>query len=406
MNEIAAGTILFILTVLCLSLVVLAARRFLLPQSKVNLLINDQDTLAVASGQKLLYALTGAGIPLPSACAGAGTCGLCKLVVKTGGGEVLPGEKSRLSRAEVRGNVRLACQVTIRSDLAVQVDEALLNAQTWECVVRSTRSLAPLIREIILDVPAGEKFSFRAGAFVQVTAPPYSLSFDSIELPDTHARLWERSGVRGLASSSPIEISRAYSIANASSDRDCIVLNIRLALPPPDLKDAPPGVVSAYLFGLRPGATVTVSGPYGDFAVRDTEREMVFIGGGVGMAPLRAMISDQLERAGSSRKISFWYGARSGDELFYVDEFERLQATHSNFQWTVALSEPKADEDWDGPTGFIHDVVARQYLTDHPAPEECEYYLCGPPFMIQAVVPMLEQLGVEHDCIFNDDFGG
>jgi Na+-transporting NADH:ubiquinone oxidoreductase subunit F len=405
MNAIAIGTLVFIAMVLSLSMIVLTARKFLLPSQDFSIRVNDSQSVVGHFGQKLLDALTNGGISLPSACAGAGTCGLCRVNVTAGGGEVMATERGRLSRAEIRENKRLACQVTIRSDMAVHVDDALLSVEIWQCTVRSNRSIAPLIKEVVLELPVGCELDFRAGAYVQVTVPAYKLSFTDLDLPSSYESTWERLGLRALSSKNDQPTSRAYSIANTPSERGCIVLNVRLALPPPGHPETPPGVVSSYLFGMRPGSTVNVTGPYGEFAAQQSEREMVFIGGGVGMAPLRAMIFEQLERSHSKRQISFWYGARSSDELFYMDSFARLQHQHSNFRLTVALSEPKAGDAWDGPIGFIHDVVAKQYLDQHPAPEECEYYLCGPPLMIQAVVSMLEDFGVEADSIFNDDFG-
>lgn len=405
MTTIAIGTLVFIAMVLSLSSIVLIARKLLLPSQDFSIRVNDSQSVVGHFGQKLLDALTSGGIALPSACAGAGTCGLCRVIVTAGGGEVMATERGRLSRADVRNRKRLACQVTIRADMGVHVEDALLSVEIWPCTVRSNRSLAPLIKELVLELPDGCELNFRAGAYVQVAAPAYKTSFTDIDLPSNYEATWERLGLRRLSSTSDQTISRAYSIANTPSERGCIVLNVRLALPPPGHKEAPPGVVSTYLFGMRPGATVNVAGPYGEFAARQSERDMVFIGGGVGMAPLRAMIFEQLERRHSKRQISFWYGARSRDELFYMDSFARLQDEHDNFRLTVALSEPKADDAWGGPIGFIHDVVAKQCLNQHPAPEECEYYLCGPPLMIQAVVSMLENVGVEADSIFNDDFG-
>jgi Na+-transporting NADH:ubiquinone oxidoreductase subunit F len=314
---------------------------------------------------------------------------------------------ARLTRREIAGGMRLACQVSLRNDVSTTVPDALLSAREWACTVASSRTVAPLIREIVLDLPRDEPFAFRPGAFVQVTAPPYRLAYADFDIAPEHHDAWAKMGTLGLVSESAEPVSRAYSIASTpQTGANRIVLLVRLALPPPSLPLAPPGVVSSWLFGLRAGDRVTVSGPFGTFGAQESNREMVFIGGGVGMAPLRAIIAEQLERLGTTRKISFWYGARSRVDLFYQEEFDRLQAEHMNFSWTVALSDASAGDLWDGATGFVHDVVWQRLLRDHPAPEVCEYYLCGPPMMIGAVLAMLDDAGVDPESIFNDDFGG
>ncbi len=406
MTDIVLGIAMFTLTVMVLSLAVMAARAVLAPPAIATVTINGETKLAARTQQKLLEVLHGNGILIPSACAGAGTCGLCKVAVTDGGGEVLPTERSKLDRQEIRAGIRLACQVRVRGDLAVQIPDDLLGTNVWDCTVASEKSLAPFIREVVLALPEGEDLQFRAGSFVQITAPPHKLSFADFEIPSEYEAIWRQMSLRELVSGSKAEVTRAYSIANRPEDKGRIVLNIRLALPPPSVADAPPGIVSSYLFGVRAGDTVRVTGPYGNFTAKDTGKEMVFIGGGVGMAPLRAIIFDQLQRVGTDRRMSFWYGARSKAELYYEDEFEALQKKHSNFSWTVALSDPKPEDDWNGPTGFIHNVAYHDYLKDHPAPEDCEYYLCGPPLMIRAVMKMLQDIGVERDSIFYDDFGG
>ncbi len=406
MMDIVLGTLLFTLIVVILGIVVMAARAALLPVRKVAVSINGDRSLPAWTGDKLLGALNDAGINIPSACAGAGTCGLCKVVVTDGAGDPLPTERARLSRADIREGTRLACQVTVREPIAVELPPALLDVEAFTCGVESIRSLSPLIREIVLELPQGQKFDFRAGAFVQVTAPAYRLNYADIELSDDIRAEWRRLGIDRLAARNDAPLARAYSVANTPADAGKIVLLIRLAAPPPATPDVPPGIVSSYLFGLKKGDSVEVSGPYGDFGATDTDREMVFIGGGVGMAPLRAIIHDQLERVGTSRNMSFWYGARSRGDLFYVEEFDALAEAHENFSWTSVLSDPAPNDDWDGAIGFVHAVAFERYLKDHPAPESCEYYLCGPPLMIQAVLAMLEDCGVEPGSIFNDDFGG
>lgn len=407
MSEVALGIALFVAVVLALTVVVMAARAMLVAAEAATVVVNGQERISATTGQRLLAVLAANGVQVPSPCGGAGTCGQCRVTLERGGGEVLPTEAARLTRAELRSGVRLACQVIVRADLAVTVSNEILAASTWECTVAASRTVAPLIRELVFDLPAGREIEFRAGAFVQVEAPPYRRSFAEIEVAPEHRRAWERLHLDGLAAMSDRAVSRAYSVANTPAEGNRrIVLLVRLALPPPSAAEASPGVVSSYLFGLRAGDRVRVSGPFGHFAICESKREMVFIGGGVGMAPLRAMITDQLENRRTDRRMSFWYGARSAIDLFYREEFDRLAAEHDNFHWTVALSDPDPNDLWDGPTGFIHSVVFEHYLRDHPAPGDCEYYLCGPPLMIAAVLAMLDDAGVDPERIFNDDFGG
>ncbi len=405
MTEILLGSAVFTVIVMLLSLAVMAARAILLPSSAVTVTVNGVRKLPARAGLKLLGALLDGGIPVPAACGGVGTCGLCRVMVTDGGGEALPTEAARFTRREIREGVRLACQVTMRSDIVVRVPDDLFDVTNWDCTVRSALTLSALIKEIVLDLPAGAEFKFRAGAFVQVTAPAYALSFADFDIGKEHKSAWDRFDLRKIRAASLEPVTRAYSIANKPSEKGCIVLLVRLALPPPSESTLPPGIVSSYLFSAKAGDTINVTGPYGEFGARQSEREMVFIGGGVGMAPLRAIIFDQLKRLGTRRRISFWYGARSGGDLFFVEEFDRLQAEYPNFRWTVALSDPASGDDWGGVIGFIHDVVFERYLKDHPAPEDCEYYLCGPPLMIKAVLAMLDEAGIDDDSIFNDDFG-
>lgn len=402
MTEILLGTLLIVTLILILTGIVMVTRTLLSPSRAVEIGVN-RTAITGTTGRKLLTILNDAGIPVPSACAGAGTCGLCKVQVTSGAGEPLPTEIARLSRADRRAGIRLACQVVVRQPLSVAVPDDILAAESWVSTVISNRMVAPLIRELVLSVPEGIRFDFRAGSYVQVEAPAYTLEFSSFDIAGPYAETWAQSGWRSLRASSDEPTRRAYSVASRPEDSGRIVLNIRLAVPPP-ATDAPPGIVSSYLFALQPGQELRVAGPFGDFHVKETEREMIFIGGGVGMAPLRAMIHQELAR-GSSRKISFWYGARSGADIFYREEFDTLAASHPNFRWTLALSEPAPGDGWQGAQGFIHDVVRDGYLADHPAPEDCEYYLCGPPLMIQAVLTMLDEAGVDPGSIFNDDFG-
>ncbi len=405
MTEIVLGTLLLTAIVLLLTLTVIAARNVLVPSRPATVTVNDGSKIDARTGDRLLGVLNDAGILIPSACAGAGTCGLCRVKVTEGGTDALPTETARLTRAELRDGMHLACQVVLRNDMAVQVPADMLGAEQFETRVRSARYLTPLIREIVLDLPEGVRPDIVAGSFVQITAPAYSLSYADLSVPEAYHDVWEQ--LRGLSVASDAPVTRAYSISNRPEDIAAgrIVLNIRLALPPPDLSNAPPGVASSWLFGLEEGETVLAAGPFGSFRAQPGDREMVFIGGGVGMAPLRAIIWEQLESVGTDRKISFWYGARSKAELFYADEFAELAARHDNFSWTVALSDPAPEDDWQGAVGFVHNVAWESYLRDHPAPEECEYYLCGPPLMIRAVQAMLEDAGVDRANIYNDDFG-
>lgn len=403
MNEIVLGSVLFVATVLILASAIIAARALLVSHQPVEIRVNGQRGLKVRSGEKLLTLLNGNGVRVPAACGGKGTCGQCRVTVRSGAGDILPTERDLIARRDLARGTRLACQVTVRRDLDVEVSEAILGARSHRCRVISSRTVAPLIREIVLALPEGERMEFRAGAFVQVTAPRYRLNFAEYRIATEHRDAWNAMGVSRLTAFNARPQSRAYSIANTVEDgKDRVILLVRLALPPPDRPHAPPGVVSSYLFGLGNGDMVDIEGPYGDFGVQDTDREMIFIGGGVGMAPLRAMISRLLHEK-TERKIRFWYGARSEIDVFYREEFDRLQREHANFQWNLVLSEPKDPQS--GRGRFVHEAVREDYLARHPAPEDCEYYLCGPPLMIRAVLAMLDDLGVELGQIFNDDFG-
>ncbi len=405
MIGILLGTVLLSGILLLLTAVVLTVRRMLVPVRPVTVGLNGGAGFESTTGVKLLDALASHGILLPAACGGAGTCGLCRVRVTDGATAPLPSEADRLSRAELRQGVHLACQVVLRGDVAVEVPEALLSADSYACKVVSARFLTPLIREVVLALPEGRAPTFEAGAFVQISAPPFELAFTDIEVPSVFSGAW--SHLRGLSVGSADPVTRAYSIANRPQDSAAghIVLDIRLALPPPAPAGAPPGIVSSFLFAVQPGQVLTVGGPFGSFRAQESGREMVFVGGGVGLAPLRAIIHDQLERIGTERKISLWYGARSQADLFYAEELDALAGRHPNFTWTVVLSDPSPDAPWDGRTGFVHSALRQDFLQENPAPDLCEFYLCGPPLMIQAVMMVLQEAGVEPDSIFNDDFG-
>lgn len=403
MTQTLLATGLIVALILALSLLVMTARSALSPAKPVTLTVNGDREVTATTGERLLGALNNAGIAVPSACAGAGTCGQCRLKVTAGGGAALPTEQALLSGAQLRDGQRLACQVVIRGPLSVTVPDDILAAEQWTCEVERATQLAPLIRELVLRVPDDTEFRFRAGAYVQIEAPAYTLKLADLPVEPRFEPAWKRLGVKALSARNPAPTHRAYSIASRPQDQGRIVLDIRLALPPPGAGPVPPGIVSSYLFSLKAGDPVAVSGPFGDFFVRDTDREKVFIGGGVGMAPLRAMIHDQLARGGTHR-MSFWYGARGLVDLFYREELDALAERHDHFSWTAALSEPAPEDHWQGRTGFIHEVVYEDYLKHHPAPQDCEYYLCGPPLMIEAVLAMLDELGVEPTAILNDEF--
>lgn len=406
MTEVLLGSFVFVTIVLLLASSVLVARAVLMPSKPVTITLNQDRTIAAQSGAKLLTALGDEGIAIPSACGGAGTCGQCRVQIVNRPPIAAQTETALLSRRDLAQGVRLACQTTLRADMSIVLPDTVLDAKTWDCRVVSSRTIAPLIREIVLEVPQGVPFTFTPGAFVMVTAPAYDLQFADYDFAPEHQSAWHAMGLDGLTATSRSPETRAYSIATPASDtKGHIVLLIRLALPPQGQTECPPGIVSSWLFGLRAGDSVTLSGPFGSFAAQDNDREMVFIGGGVGMAPLRAIITDQLEHKKTRRKISFWFGARSLVDLFYEEEFERLENAYPNFNWTAALSDPAPDDDWHGETGFIHEVALRSGLARHPAPHNCDYYLCGPPPMIKAVLAMLDDLGVDPDRIFNDDFG-
>ncbi|SDF25915.1 NADH:ubiquinone reductase (Na(+)-transporting) subunit F [Limimaricola pyoseonensis] len=398
-----AGALLLTALLLALSTAVLLARRLLVPQRAVRVSVEGGPGFEASTGETLLAALEQEGIDLPAACGGTGTCGLCRLRVTEGGADPLPTETARLSRAELREGAHLACQVVLRGDLTVALPEGLAPVARLDAVVAATRMPSPLIREIELALPEGEALDCEAGAFVQVTAPPFALDFAEIAVPDRHTEAWR--GLRGLRVSTDVPVTRAYSVAGRPEDAAAgrIVLMIRLALPPPGLPGVPPGVVSSWLISRRVGDRVALSGPHGGFRARESGREMVFVGGGVGLAPLRAIIHDRLTRAGDRRQMSFFYGARGPGDLLHADEFEALEQGHPNFCYTPVLSEPEAG--WAGPAGFVHEALRDRFLMDHPAPERCDYYLCGPPLMTAAVRMLLEEAGVPPGQVFSDDFG-
>ncbi|HSN81884.1 MAG TPA: NADH:ubiquinone reductase (Na(+)-transporting) subunit F [Polyangiales bacterium] len=407
MIEILLAVGVFTVIVMSLSALILIARTRLVESGPVHLLVNDDRDFEVPSGSKLLHALAGVGLFLPSGCGGKGTCGQCRVTVLEGGGPLLPTEESLIGPHEAAQHVRLACQVTLRENTRIRVPDQLFGVRKLRCNVRSSRSLSAFIKEIVLELPPGEQIEFRAGGYIQVECPRYRVKFSDFDIDPRFHPDWDRHNLWRFEAGTDSPTTRAYSIANYPGEKGIVLLNIGIALPPPGSgDDVPPGVVSSYLFALKPGDQVTVAGPYGEFFAKDTNKEMVFIGGGTGMAPLRSHIFDQLKRIETDRKISFWFGVRSKRDIFYREEFERLAAENPNFTYVVALSEPREGDEWDGPVGFIHQVLHDEYLIDHEAPEDCEYYMCGPPLMISAVQKMLADLGVPDENVMFDDYGG
>jgi Na+-transporting NADH:ubiquinone oxidoreductase subunit F len=406
MQEIFYGVLIFTGIAMLLALMILWVRARLIPQGDVKIRVNGELSLSVPCGGRLLGTLADAGIYVPSACGGGGTCGQCRVKVLEGGGSLLPTEASLISKRAAAEGERLACQVAVSGDLDIEVSEEVFGVKKWECTVRSNDNVATFIKELVLDLPAGETLDFKAGGYIQIECPPHQLSYATFEIGGQYREDWERFGFFKLQSSVNEAAIRAYSMANYPRENQIIMLNVRIATPPPNtLGQVPTGVMSSWIFNLKAGDTVTVSGPYGEFLARDTDAEMVFIGGGAGMAPMRSHIFDQLKRLASERKITFWYGARSLREAFYVEDFDELASRYDNFSWHLALSDPLPEDNWSGPVGFIHEVLYENYLRDHPAPEDCEYYMCGPPMMIAAVARLLDELGVEEENILFDDFG-
>jgi len=404
--EIVLGIVLFTLIIMTLVWVILSARSKLVPSGDVSVLINSEKTITCSPGGKLLGALADADLFVSSACGGGGTCGQCKVRVFEGGGSILPTEESHITKREAADGERLSCQVAIKQDMKIEVPEEVFGVKKWECTVRSNDNVATFIKELVLELPEGENVDFRAGGFIQIECPPHIVDYKDFDVQDEYREDWDRFDMWRYRSEVKQDVMRAYSMANYPKEEGIIMLNVRIASPPPGRDDVAPGQMSSYIFNLKAGDKVTISGPFGEFFAKETDKEMVFIGGGAGMAPMRSHIFDQLRRINSDRKMTFWYGARSLREMFYVEDFDTLQAENDNFDWHVALSDPLEEDNWEGYTGFIHNVLKDNYLKDHPAPEDCEYYMCGPPMMNAAVISMLEELGVERDNIFLDDFGG
>lgn len=408
MTTIVLGVGMFSFVILALVGVLLVARKQLVAMGDVKIVINDDPDKAIETqaGSTLLNTLSANGIFIPSACGGKGSCGVCTVVVEEGGGALLPTETSHISRGEAREGVRLSCQVKVKQDMRIELPAEIFEVQKWECEVISNRNVATFIKELKLKLPEGQEVPFRAGGYIQIECPPHVVKYSDFEIEERFRDDWDRFDVWRYVSKVDETVTRAYSMANYPEEKGMIMLNVRVASPPPRMPDVPPGKMSSWIFGLKPGDKVTISGPFGEFYAKDTQNEMCFLGGGAGMAPMRSHIFDQLKRLDSTRKITFWYGARSSKEAFYTEEFDQLAEKHDNFEWTLAMSDPLPEDDWQGATGFIHQVAYDMYLKDHPAPEDIEYYICGPPLMLQACRKMLEDLGVEPENVLYDDFGG
>ena len=405
---IALGVGMFTLIVLILVALIMVARSKLVPQGDVEILINDDESKKITTqpGSKLLGALANSGIFVSSACGGGGSCGQCRVVVHEGGGDILPTERDHINRREAREGCRLACQVNVKQNMKIELPEEVFGIRKWDCIVKSNDNVATFIKEFVVQLPEGEEVPFRAGGYIQIECPPHHVKYKDFDIAEKFRGDWEHFGFFNLESKVDEEVVRAYSMANYPDEKGIIMLNVRIATPPPRDLSLPPGLMSSYIFSLKPGDKVTISGPFGEFFAKDTDAEMVFIGGGAGMAPMRSHIFDQLRRLKSKRKMTFWYGARSKKEMFYVEDFDMLARENDNFEWHVALSDPQPEDNWEGYTGFIHNVLYENYLKDHEAPEDCEYYMCGPPMMNAAVIKMLKDLGVEEENILLDDFGG
>ncbi|MGD8861345.1 MAG: NADH:ubiquinone reductase (Na(+)-transporting) subunit F [Myxococcales bacterium] len=407
MVTVIAGVIGFTFVILALVAVLLVAKQKLVPSGDVTITVNDDPdkALKTQAGGTLLGTLAANRIFIPSACGGKGSCGVCKVNVVEGGGALLPTEESHVSRGEAREGCRLACQVKVKQDMKIELPPEVFSVQQWQCKVKSNHNVATFIKELVLELPEGEEVPFRAGGYIQIECPPHVVKYADFDIEEEYRGDWDKFDQWKYVSKVDETVTRAYSMANYPEEYGIIMLNVRIASPPPRQPDVPPGKMSSYIFSLKPGDDVTISGPFGEFFAKDTDNEMVFIGGGAGMAPMRSHIFDQFKRLHTKRKVSFWYGARSLREAFYVEDFDEIAAENDNFEWHLALSDPLPEDNWTGLKGFIHQVLYDEYLSKHPSPEDIEYYICGPPMMLDACRKMLEDLGVEPENVLYDDFG-
>jgi len=431
-STIILGVAVFILMIVALVVLLMVARSKLVNSAAVKISINEgEKVLESSAGNTLLNILSEQKIFIPSACGGKGSCGVCKVHIHSGGGSMLSTEESHISRGEAREGCRLACQVKVKGDMDIEIEPEVFGVRKWECEVIGNANVATFIKEFVLKLPEGESVPFRAGGYIQIECPPHVAKYKDMDVEEEFRGDWDNFNMWDLVSDVKEDVTRAYSMANYPGEEGIIMLNVRVATPPWDrakggFMDVPPGIMSSYIFSRTPrdgetaGDSVMISGPFGEFFARETDNEMVFIGGGAGMAPMRSHIFDQFKRIKTDRKVSFWYGARSFRETFYLEDFDGIQTENENFQWHVALSDVLEEDDWGNPeapsrqplgckegyTGFIHNVVYEQYLKDHESPEDIEYYLCGPPMMNTSVINMLLDLGVEPENIMLDDFGG
>jgi len=405
-NDIFLGVIAFTLAINLMVIVILVSRKFLIASGDIEIQLNEDPdrTLTVPAGDKLLQTLASQNMFLSSACGGKGTCAQCKCLILEGGGSILTNEEDYFTHREKKEGWRLSCQLTVKDNMKIRVPDEVFGARKWECEVLSNENVATFIKELILKLPEGEEVAFRAGGYVQMEIPPSDIDFKNFDIDKKFNQDLERFNFRDNSISIKETVIRAYSMANYPEEKGIMKFNVRIELPPLGT-DYPPGEMTSYLFNLKPGDKLTIFGPFGDFYANKSEAEMIFIGGGAGMAPMRSHIFDQLLRINTNRKITFYYGARSLKEVFYKEEYDELAKKYENFNWILALDNPLPEDDWEGPTGFIHQVILDEYLDDHQAPEDCEYYMCGPPAMMNAVFGMLDDLGVEPEAIRFDDFG-
>jgi len=404
--EIFLGVFMFTGIVLALVGLILRARGILVASGNVKITVNNQTVLEVPAGGKLLNALSAQGIFVSSACGGGGTCAQCKVNVLEGGGEILATETGHINKRDAREGCRLSCQVAVKQDMKVEVPPEVFETKKWECVVRSNGNVATFIKELILELPEGEEVGFKSGGFIQIECPPHEVHYKDFDIDEEYRGDWDKFDVWRYVSKVDEPVVRAYSMANYPGETGIIMLNVRVASPHPRAPEGtPPGKMSSYMFDLKPGDKVTISGPYGEFFINESDSEMIYIGGGAGMAPLRSHIFELFKNLKTNRKVTYWYGGRSLRELFYIDHFRAIEKEFPNFKFHIALSEPQPEDNWTGYTGFIHQVVLDNCLKDHEAPEDVEYYLCGPPMMNAAIFKMLDDQGVEPDNIRFDDFG-
>lgn len=410
-TTIIAALVISLVIIWILVAILLFARKKLVPEGKVKIKINGEKEVEHERGCSLLQALSDEKVFVPSACGGGGSCGTCKGKVLSGGGAILPTELAHISRKMAVENYRLFCQVKVREDMEIEIPKEFFGIKKWKCTVVSNHNVATFIKEFVVRLPEGETMDFKSGGYIQIEIPACTVDYAVMEVDEQYRADWEKMGLFDLKMKNGTPTVRAYSMANHPAENDVVMLNVRIATPPFNRKKGcmekvNPGVASSYIYSLKPGDEVVVSGPYGEFFVEDTQREMMFIGGGAGMAPMRSHIFHQFKNLHTSRKASFWYGGRSRKELFYMDDFQEIERENDNFSFHVALSDPLPQDDWHGYTGFIHQVIFDNYLKDHPNPEDIEYYICGPPMMLQAILKMLDSLGVAPEMIHYDDFGG